>query len=60
MTQAVGELTKSPSQDFVFDVSGMHCAACSARIERVLNGKDGIEARVNLTLERADVRVWGG
>ena len=44
----------------VFDVSGMHCAACSARVERVLNAKPGIEAHVNLALERADVSVSGG
>jgi len=35
----------------------MTCAACSARLERVLNRVDGVtEARVSLPLERADVR----
>ncbi|MDR1734849.1 MAG: cadmium-translocating P-type ATPase [Oscillospiraceae bacterium] len=37
-------------------IKGMTCAACSARIERVLNKKDGVEASVNLTTERAAVR----
>ncbi|WP_316860712.1 heavy metal translocating P-type ATPase [uncultured Cohaesibacter sp.] len=47
----------SKSQNLVFDISGMHCAACSARVERVLNAKEGIEAQVNLALERADIKV---
>ncbi|PLW75282.1 heavy metal translocating P-type ATPase [Cohaesibacter celericrescens] len=44
----------------VFDITGMHCAACSSRVERVLNAKEGIEAHVNLALERADVTVDNG
>ena len=46
-------------ETFVFDVTGMHCAACSSRVERVLNAKEGIKASVNLALERADVEVSG-
>ncbi len=39
-----------------FDIRGMTCAACSARLERVLKKTPGIlDARVNLALERADV-----
>ena len=39
-----------------FDISGMTCAACSARIEKVLSRQPGVrEARVNLALERADI-----
>lgn len=39
-----------------FSVTGMTCAACSARIEKVLNKMDGIdEATVNLATERASV-----
>ena len=45
--------------NFVFDITGMHCAACSSRVERVLNAKAGISANVNLALERADVQVDG-
>lgn len=38
------------------DITGMTCAACSARIEKVLNRLDGIdEANVNLALEKATV-----
>ncbi|MGG3989887.1 cation transporter, partial [Bacillus smithii] len=29
-------------------VTGMTCAACSNRIEKVLNKMDGVEANVNL------------
>ncbi|GAB3044133.1 heavy metal translocating P-type ATPase [Virgibacillus ainsalahensis] len=36
-------------------VTGMTCAACSSRIEKVLNKMDGVEAQVNLTTEKASV-----
>lgn len=39
-----------------FDITGMTCAACSARIEKGLNKMPGIaNANVNLALERATV-----
>lgn len=39
-----------------FDISGMTCAACSARIEKGLNKLDGVvKANVNLALEKATV-----
>lgn len=28
-------------KEVLFTVGGMHCAACSSRLERVLNGMDG-------------------
>ncbi|WP_067730745.1 heavy metal translocating P-type ATPase [Oceanobacillus damuensis] len=34
-------------------LTGMTCAACSNRIEKVLNRMDGVEAQVNLTTEKA-------
>ncbi|MBO0958315.1 cadmium-translocating P-type ATPase [Neobacillus sp. MM2021_6] len=37
------------------DISGMTCAACSARIEKVLNKMDGVEANVNLAMESATI-----
>jgi len=41
-----------------FDIRGMTCAACSARLERVLKKTPGVlDARVNLALERADIAV---
>ena len=43
------------------DVSGMTCAACSARVEAVLSRLSGVRsARVSLPLERADVAVDPG
>ncbi|MBF0706697.1 copper-translocating P-type ATPase (plasmid) [Alkalihalobacillus hwajinpoensis] len=39
-----------------FDITGMTCATCSQRIEKVLNKMDGVEANVNLAMERADVQ----
>jgi P-type Cu+ transporter len=43
-------------QKVTLQVSGMTCAACSARIEKVLNKLNGVvEANVNLTMERATV-----
>ncbi|MBD7936283.1 heavy metal translocating P-type ATPase [Cytobacillus sp. FSL K6-0265] len=39
-----------------FDITGMTCAACSARIEKVLNKQPGIaQANVNLALETGTV-----
>lgn len=42
-----------------FAIGGMTCAACSARLEKVLNRQPGIEANVNLAAERARVRLLG-
>ena len=38
-----------------FDVTGMTCAACAARIEKKLNRVDGVKATVNYATERASV-----
>lgn len=44
-----------------FDISGMTCAACSARIEKVLNKQEGVHsATVNLTNETAEVEYVPG
>ncbi len=40
-------------------IAGMTCAACSARIEKVLNRLPGVEASVNLAAERASVALSG-
>ncbi len=43
-----------------FDIAGMTCAACSARIEKGLNKLDGVvKANVNLALEKAAVEYNG-
>ncbi|NLI69070.1 MAG: copper-translocating P-type ATPase [Bacilli bacterium] len=36
-------------------IAGMTCAACSNRVEKVLNRKEGVEANVNLTTEKASI-----
>lgn len=41
------------SEHTTLGVTGMTCAACSNRIEKVLNKMDGVEAKVNLTTEKA-------
>jgi Cu+-exporting ATPase len=44
-----------------FNITGMTCAACSARIEKGLNKLDGvIKANVNLALEKATVEYNPG
>ncbi|MCG9812240.1 heavy metal translocating P-type ATPase [Staphylococcus argenteus] len=41
------------------DITGMTCAACSSRIEKVLNKTDGVQkATVNLTTEQAKVDYY--
>ncbi|MGE5469275.1 MAG: heavy metal translocating P-type ATPase [Bacteroidota bacterium] len=42
-----------------FAIGGMTCAACSARLEKVLNRQPGIQANVNLAAERARIRLAG-
>ncbi|MBB4684128.1 heavy metal translocating P-type ATPase [Amycolatopsis jiangsuensis] len=39
------------------NVTGMTCAACSARVERALNKIDGVRASVNYATERATVHA---
>lgn len=44
-------------KSMVADIRGMHCAACSARIEKVLGSMSGVKAAsVNLAAETLDVR----
>lgn len=44
----------------VFKISGMTCAACSARVEKKLNKLDGVtNAGVNLAVEKATVEYDG-
>lgn len=48
------EMEKKNQREVVYDISGMHCASCSSRIENVLRGKEGIiSANVNLAMEKA-------
>ena len=44
------------SKQTTLQIGGMTCAACSSRIEKVLNKMDGVEqANVNLALEKASI-----
>ncbi|UOQ86441.1 heavy metal translocating P-type ATPase [Gracilibacillus salinarum] len=45
----------SDKQELRFAITGMTCAACSNRIEKVLNKMETVEAQVNLTTEQAAV-----
>ena len=49
-----------PGRVVEFSIGGMTCAACSARLEKVLNRQAGMQANVNLAAERARVRLSGG
>ncbi|MBB4286400.1 heavy metal translocating P-type ATPase [Roseospira goensis] len=53
--------TETPVRTVELEISGMTCAACSARVERVLGKRPGVRtARVNLATERAHVDVVDG
>ncbi len=56
-------LTDDPaagSEPVLMDVTGMTCAACAARIEKVLGRVPGVErATVNLALETAEIAAPG-
>ncbi|SDN31073.1 heavy metal translocating P-type ATPase [Alkalicoccus daliensis] len=43
------------SRTITVPIDGMTCAACSSRIEKVLNKQEGVDAEVNLTTEQAKV-----
>jgi Cu+-exporting ATPase len=49
-----------PIQTLDLAISGMTCASCSARLEKVLNQVPGVEARVNLATEKARLRYTPG
>ncbi|MDP2154709.1 MAG: copper ion binding protein, partial [Sulfuricella sp.] len=49
-----------PDQEVVLELEGMTCAACAARIEKVLNKIDGVSATVNFATEKARIRVAPG
>ena len=49
-----------PVQTLDLGIGGMTCAACSTRLEKVLNKVPGVEARVNLATEKARVRYTPG
>jgi P-type Cu+ transporter len=50
---------QEPARVVEFAIAGMTCAACSTRLEKVLNRQSGMRANVNLAAERARVRLEG-
>jgi len=59
-TVDVAEQAELPPRVLEFSITGMTCAACSTRLEKVLNRQPGMQASVNLATERARVRLAGG
>ncbi len=57
----VASQTTPQTQSASLDIEGMTCAACVRRVERALEGVDGVEnASVNLATERASVKFNAG
>lgn len=49
-------MNKENTKEITVDIQGMTCAACSSRIEKVMNKTDGVEAAtINLTLETGQI-----
>ncbi|MGC3955461.1 MAG: heavy metal translocating P-type ATPase [Propionicimonas sp.] len=48
-------MTTQQRESVEFDISGMTCASCAARIEKKLNKLDGVQASVNYATEKARV-----
>ncbi len=53
-------MSETESRVVEFSIGGMTCAACSVRLEKVLNRQPGMQANVNLASERARVRLAAG
>ncbi|MGO1181591.1 heavy metal translocating P-type ATPase [Micrococcaceae sp. AOP34-BR2-30] len=49
------ETSPETSRRLTLDITGMSCASCVQRVERKLTGLPGVEASVNLPLNRATV-----
>jgi Cu+-exporting ATPase len=48
-------VTTTPTEPLQLDISGMTCASCAARVEKQLNGLEGVKASVNFATEKATV-----
>ena len=42
-----------------YNINGMSCAACSARVEKALNALEGVTATVDLESKTAAVQISG-
>lgn len=64
VAQAVAVVRKAgfdvPLQEVNYTLSGMSCAACATRVEKVLNRREGVEAVVNFAAERVRIRFTPG
>lgn len=49
-----------PQQSLTLQLSGMHCAACAQRIEKLLTRQPGVQATVNFASETAQVGFPSG
>jgi Cu+-exporting ATPase len=50
-----------PTESLTFDIAGMTCASCSARVEKALSKAPGVlEASVNLATEQATLKLVQG
>ena len=55
MTTSTADPERQDRVELRLDLEGMTCASCAARIEKRLNGLDGVEATVNFATEQATV-----
>jgi len=44
------------NEKYIFDLEGMHCKACAARIENAINEVDGVAADVNFAKHIANIK----
>lgn len=49
-----------PVEQIELTLGGMSCAACAARIEKLLNAQDGVLSSVNFATERAQIEYQPG
>ena len=57
MNTDTGPNTDNAACPLRFDIGGMHCAACSSRIERVVGRMEGVE-KISVNLAAASAEVW--
>ncbi|RYM02147.1 copper-translocating P-type ATPase [Sporolactobacillus sp. THM7-7] len=57
MSNRLAKQAKNKEKEMRIGITGMTCAACSNRIEKMLNKMDGVTANVNLALENASVMI---
>ena len=60
IAQVVKTGFKVPEQTLDLQISGMTCASCATRIEKVLNALPGVTAQLNLATELARIRYMPG